>query len=125
MIVNMLSTATPAEIKHIIDRDKESGLEAHVIQGEERTITAGQVRLKAALVEQRPEVGDHIKVKFTQNEKRPARADDLRCHRNGTELIVATIRHWGDPPIMHPQGCYDLHAPASSKSVLLLIQILN
>lgn len=38
--------------------------------GEERTITAGQVRLKAALVEQRPEVGDHIKVTFTQNEKR-------------------------------------------------------
>ena len=38
MIVNMLSTATAAEIKHIIDRIKESGFEAHVIQGEERTI---------------------------------------------------------------------------------------
>src|SRR5687768_18042592 len=38
MIVNMLSTATPAEINHIIDRIKESGFQAHVIQGEERTI---------------------------------------------------------------------------------------
>ena len=38
--------------------------------GEERTLTAGQVRLKAALAEQRPEVGDHLTVTFTQNEKR-------------------------------------------------------
>jgi len=38
MIVNMLSTATPAEINHIIDRIKECGFQAHVIQGEERTI---------------------------------------------------------------------------------------
>lgn len=38
--------------------------------GEERTITAGQVRLKAALAEQRPEAGDHLTVTFTQNEKR-------------------------------------------------------
>lgn len=38
MIVNMLSTATPAEINHIIDRIKECGFQAHVIRGEERTI---------------------------------------------------------------------------------------
>lgn len=38
--------------------------------GEERTLTAGQVRLKVALAEQRPEVGDHLKVKFTSVEKR-------------------------------------------------------
>nr|WP_146218320.1 hypothetical protein [Micromonospora acroterricola] len=38
--------------------------------GEERTITAGQVRLKAALAEKRPEAGDHLTVTFTQNEKR-------------------------------------------------------
>lgn len=39
-------------------------------QGEERTMTAGQVKLKAALAEQRPEAGDHIKVTLTQIEKR-------------------------------------------------------
>jgi hypothetical protein len=38
--------------------------------GEERTITAGQVRLKTELATQRPEPGDHIKVTFTEVEKR-------------------------------------------------------
>jgi len=38
--------------------------------GEERTLTAGQVRLKAELGEQRPEIGDTITVTFTENEKR-------------------------------------------------------
>jgi hypothetical protein len=38
--------------------------------GEERTISAGQVRLKAALAEQRPEVGDRITITFTRQERR-------------------------------------------------------
>jgi hypothetical protein len=38
--------------------------------GEEKTLTAGQQRLKAQLVELRPEVGDHITVTLTQVEKR-------------------------------------------------------
>ena len=38
--------------------------------GEERTLTAGQIRLKMALVEQRPEVGDHVAIELTQVEKR-------------------------------------------------------
>jgi hypothetical protein len=38
--------------------------------GEEKTMTAGPVRLKAELAEQRPEAGDHIKVTFTEIEKR-------------------------------------------------------
>lgn len=38
--------------------------------GEERTLTAGQVRLKASLAEQRPEAGDHLKVTLSQIEKR-------------------------------------------------------
>lgn len=38
--------------------------------GEERTMTAGQVRLKAALAEQRPEVGDHLSVSLIDVEKR-------------------------------------------------------
>ena len=36
----------------------------------ERTLTAGQARLKAALAEQRPAIGDTIKVTFTSLEKR-------------------------------------------------------
>ena len=38
--------------------------------GEERTMTAGQVQLKAKLAEQRPETGDHIKVTLSNIEKR-------------------------------------------------------
>lgn len=38
--------------------------------GEERTITAGQVRLKAALAEERPEAGDHLTVTLTSIEPR-------------------------------------------------------
>lgn len=38
--------------------------------GEERTVTAGQVRLKAELAAQRPEPGDHITITHTEVEKR-------------------------------------------------------
>lgn len=38
--------------------------------GEERTVTAGQVRLKAELAMQRPEPGDHITITHTEVEKR-------------------------------------------------------
>jgi hypothetical protein len=39
--------------------------------GEERTLTAGQVKLAQALREERPEVGDRIRIVFTEIEKRP------------------------------------------------------
>jgi len=38
--------------------------------GEERTLTAGQIKLKVALAEARPEPGDHIRIRLTQVEKR-------------------------------------------------------
>jgi len=38
MIVNMANTATPDQIKHIIERIKECGFKAHVVTGAERTI---------------------------------------------------------------------------------------
>jgi hypothetical protein len=39
--------------------------------GNDVTLTAGQVRLASALREQKPEAGDRIKVVFTEVEKRP------------------------------------------------------
>lgn len=39
-------------------------------EGAEVTLTAGQVRLKAALAEARPGVGDHLAVRLTRIEKR-------------------------------------------------------
>jgi hypothetical protein len=38
--------------------------------GEERTLTAGQVLLKRALAEQRPEAGDHLTVTLSEIERR-------------------------------------------------------
>jgi diadenosine tetraphosphate (Ap4A) HIT family hydrolase len=38
--------------------------------GEEKTVTAGQVRLKAKLAEMRPEAGDRITITLTEIEKR-------------------------------------------------------
>lgn len=39
-------------------------------EGEEVTLTAGQIRLKLALAEQRPEAGDHLTVVYERSEKR-------------------------------------------------------
>lgn len=38
MIVNMANSATQEQIDHVIDRIRECGFQAHVVQGEERTI---------------------------------------------------------------------------------------
>ena len=38
MIFNMSGEATDAQIKHIVDRIKECGYEAHLIRGKERTV---------------------------------------------------------------------------------------
>jgi len=38
--------------------------------GEEKTLTVGQVRLKIAMADQRPEEGDHLTVELTQIERR-------------------------------------------------------
>jgi len=38
MIINMRAGATQGEINHVIDRIKECGFQAHVIQGEERSV---------------------------------------------------------------------------------------
>ena len=46
-------------------------LEILTDDGEAKTLTAGQVRLKAALAEERPEVGDHLTVELTEIQKRP------------------------------------------------------
>lgn len=40
------------------------------VDGEEKTVTAGQVRLKAALAQKRPEPGDLITITLSEIEKR-------------------------------------------------------
>jgi hypothetical protein len=61
--------------------------------GEEKTVTAGQVRLKAALAEQRPEAGDHITLTLTQIEKRTGgktlKHFDVQINRAGAATTTA------------------------------------
>src|ERR1700680_1277325 len=51
MIVNMSEQASQCEIAHIVDRIRELGYQAHITQGEERTIIAavGSSRHRAGL----------------------------------------------------------------------------
>jgi hypothetical protein len=62
-------TVTALGVKLWDDGTKSPQLELDTDDGS-KTLTAGQVRLKLALAEQRPEVGDRIRVELTQIEKR-------------------------------------------------------
>lgn len=56
--------------KHTFDDGKAVPQLFLDVDGEERTLTAGQVRLKAELAIQRPEVGDSLTVTLANVEKR-------------------------------------------------------
>jgi hypothetical protein len=64
-------TVTAVQVHRFDDGKVAPKLIIETDDGEEKALTAGQVRLRAALAEQRPEAGDHIAVTFTQEEKRP------------------------------------------------------
>jgi hypothetical protein len=74
-------------------------LELNCDDGEERTLTAGQTRLKAELVEQRPDVGDHLTVTLTQVEKRAGgktlKHFDVKVRRGDGTVPSAPARSGG------------------------------
>jgi 3-deoxy-7-phosphoheptulonate synthase len=98
MIVNMLSNATASEINHIIDRIKECGFQAHVIQGEERTIIgvvgSGGNRSEIEALRAAPGVGEVIQIahpfKLVSRQLRQARTVvDVRGTKiGGGDLVV-------------------------------------
>ncbi len=61
--------------------------------GDEKALTASQMRLKAILAEQRPEAGDHIVVTFSSVEKRPGgktlKHFDVTVTRGGKQAAPA------------------------------------
>lgn len=63
--------------------------------GEEKALTASQMRLKALLAEQRPEAGDQITVTFTEVEKRPGgktlKHFDVAVTRAGAKAAPAPV----------------------------------
>lgn len=64
-------TVTAVQVHRFDDGKVAPKLIIETDEGDEKALTAGQVKLRAALSEQRPEAGDHIKVTFTEEEKRP------------------------------------------------------
>lgn len=58
--------------KHVWDDGSVSPQVLLDVDGEEKTVTAGQVRLKAALAEKRPQPGQHVTITLTDIEKRSA-----------------------------------------------------
>jgi 3-deoxy-7-phosphoheptulonate synthase len=67
MIVNMLGSATEAEINHVVDRIKECGFTAHLIRGEERTVigvvgNSDKHRSELEALQSAPGVEDIVKI---------------------------------------------------------------
>jgi len=70
--------------------------------GEERTLTAGQVLLKAALAEKAPQEGDRIRIVYTgQSEARPGKAPakvfQVDVKRGPHRLQNAAVANTEDP----------------------------
>ena len=70
--------------------------------GNDVTLTAGQVRLKAELRDKRPEPGDRIKVTFTELEKRPGgrtlKHFDVQVASGGAKGTAAAVVEDADAP---------------------------
>ena len=81
MIVNMLTTATAEEINHVIDRVKECGYQAHVIQGAERTVigAVGSTGRRAELEALRAAPGVEEVIQITHPFKLVSRQLRQRC----------------------------------------------
>lgn len=56
--------------KHVWDDGSVSPQILMDVNGEEKTVTAGQVRLKAELAAKRPQPGQHVTITLTEIEKR-------------------------------------------------------
>lgn len=93
------------------------------VDGEETNLTAGQTRLKRALSEQRPQVGDVITATFTEEEKRPGgktlKHFDLQVVRGGgTAPAKAAAKPAEDDPLasLTPEQRAAVEALAKNKA---------
>jgi hypothetical protein len=70
--------------------------------GEVKTVTAGQTRLKKALMDERPEVGDRISITYTKSEKlsggRTLKHFDVKVQRGSSAPAAATYTAPAEPP---------------------------
>lgn len=73
------------------------------VNGDEINLTAGQTRLKRAMAEQRPQIGDTITATFTEEEKRPGgktlKHFELTVVRGGQKPAPAAPTASADDPL--------------------------
>ena len=95
--------------KHTFDDGKAVPQLFLDVDGEERTLTAGQVRLKAELAIQRPEVGDTLTVTLANVEKRAGG----KTLSTSTCPWYAAAQHLPHrPQLLRPSGRTGNHRPA-------------
>lgn len=90
--------------KHVFDDGKAVPQLLLDVAGEEKTLTAGQVRLKAELAEKRPGVGDVLTVTLSDIEKRSG----------GKTLKHFTVTIGGAPAAAAPAPEVDAQAAAAA-----------
>ena len=76
--------------KHVWDDGSVSPQLLLDVDGEEKTVTAGQVRLKAALAEKRPQPGQTVTITYEREEKRA-----------GGKTLKHFDENYGDDPFFH------------------------
>jgi 3-deoxy-7-phosphoheptulonate synthase len=96
----MSNSATPEQINHVIDRIKECGFQAHVIQGEERTIIgavgSGERRSELEALRAAPGVAEVIQIAHpfklvSRQLRQTGTVVDVRGHKigNGEVVVIA------------------------------------
>jgi 3-deoxy-7-phosphoheptulonate synthase len=103
MIVNMSTSATAEEIEHVIERIKECGYQAHVIQGTERTVigAVGSNGRRAEIEALRAAPGVQEVIQITHPFKLVSR--QLRQHR--TVVDVGGVRIGGGDLVVIAGPC--------------------
>ena len=96
--------------KHTFDDGKAVPQLFLDVDGEERTLTAGQVRLKAELAIQRPEVGDTLTVTLANVEKRAGGKTPLSTSTCPWYAAAQHLPH--RPQLLRPSGRTGNHRPA-------------
>ncbi len=103
MIVNMSTTATAAEISHVIERVKECGYQAHVIQGAERTVIgavgSGGRREELEALRAAPGVQDVIQITH------PFKLVSRQLRQRGTVVEVQGVRIGGGDLVVMAGPC--------------------
>lgn len=86
--------------------------------GEERTVTAGQIRLKTELAMQRPEPGDHVTITHTEVEKRSGgktlKHFSVVVTRGGRPAAAPAAPPVPPPAAPAPAGAVDAAAAAAA-----------